>query len=61
MSRGIPGVLQRLMDDVARRANRTPDGPAGDRRLAQTIAAEADDGSLSVAVGDLVHIADVEL
>jgi len=50
-----------LAGDVARRAHSTPDGPARDGWLAEAIAAEADDGSLSVAVGDLVHTADVEL
>ena len=57
----MPGVFHRLAGDVARRANRAPDGPAGDRRLVEAVAAETDDGSLSVAVGDSVDTADVEL
>jgi hypothetical protein len=50
-----------LAGDVARRANRALDGTSGDRRLFKAVAAETDDGSLSVAVGNSVDTADVEL
>jgi hypothetical protein len=56
----MPGVFHRLAGDVARRANCAPDGLSWDRRLFKAIAAESDDGSLAVALGDVVHAADVE-
>ena len=59
-SHWILGVYQCLVGDVARRANRAPDGPSWDRRLVEAVAAETDDGSLSVAVGDSVDTTDVE-
>ena len=57
----MPGVFHRLAGDVARRAHGAPDGPSRDRRLAEAVAAETDDGSLSVTVGNSVDTADVEL
>ena len=56
----MPGVFHRLAGDVARRANRALDGSSRDRRLFKAVAAETDDGSLSVAVGDSIDTTDVE-
>ena len=54
--RSIRGAV-RAACDVARQAL----DDAGARRLVEAVAAETDDGSLSVAVGDSVDTADVEL
>ena len=63
LAEGATGVVLQLSflpQHIARRANRTPDGSAGDGRLAQAVAVEADDGSLAVAVGDSIDTTDVE-
>ena len=64
LAEGATGVVLQLSflpQHIARRANRTPNGPSGDRWLFEAVAAETDDGSLSVAVGDSIDTADVEL
>ena len=63
LAEGAAGVVLQLPflpQHIARCANRAPDGPAGDRWLAEAIAAETDDGSLAVAVGDSIDTTDVE-
>ena len=64
LAEGATGVILQLPflpQHIACRAHGAPDGPSWDRRLFKAVAAEADDGSLSVAVGDSVDTADVEL
>ena len=64
LAEGATGVVLQLSflpQHIARRANRAPDGPARDRWLFEAVSAETDDGSLSVAVGDIVDTTDVEL
>ena len=63
LAEGAAGVVLQLPflpQHIARCANRAPNGPSGDRRLAEAVAAVTDDCSLSVPVGDLVDAADVE-